>query len=269
MSLRPRPHRATVVARPSGWLRPAMEFAGLLVIFAAGLAIMAWLGTLEWRFDQAVIALVPVLLYLVVTDQLAAFQAGGVEIALRDEARTRVAEGDRDDPLDFTRQYVMPKGDIQYDEDGNVHAPELVERVRTDRPDALSLEVGLEEYYEERAIEAYLDINEEHNPNLDHVVFVDSDDNFRGVTTVDGLRRLLSGSRDLVGQIEDGSVLDRPVVVTRVVQSNATRGQALEVMNEADLDFVGVVDSAQQYVTTVSVEDVVRETVTGLLAGPQ
>lgn len=257
-SARLRAPRVTVAARRWGWLRPTVEFVWLLAIFAAGLGVMAWLGTLEWRLDQAVIALVPVLLYLVVTDQLSTFRAAGVEVALREEARTPVDEGDHDEPLDVPRHDVMEKGPVD--------VPELVDRIRAEQPDALSIEVGREGYYAAGAIETYLDLNDEHNPNLEYVVFFDTDDDtFEGVTTVEGFRRLLSRDRDVVDQIEDGSILDRPAVVTQRVQSNATRGQALDIMNEEDLDFVGVVDPAQQYVTTVSVEDVVRETVTGLL----
>lgn len=246
---------------PPRWLLSALEFALLLVFFGVALAVVVGIeievlsGVPKWRLEHVAIALVPPLLYLIVNGQLSELYAGNFGLALQNEARTPVTGPGGDEPLDVSPDDVVPKEKVK---------PEVGRRIKEEQPDALSIEICSEDYSKE-AIRAYVNFNQEHNPNLDHIVFLNQDGTFEGVTTMAQFESLLYGREDVIARIENGTILNHPTVVTRSVESNSTRGETLDRLNAENLDFIAVVDSAGQYVTTITVDDIVRQTVTSLL----
>lgn len=190
------------------------------------------------------LGLVPVVLYLVATDQLQQFSGAGFEVVLRRQAN-RALTGLGDAEIEPVEQEVTMKERLD----------ELYSMDEEERPTVLAFDIGREGFYEPWAIEEYLNVLSE---TLRYVLFVDGANTFRGHVHVGDFERVLEGSDDLVAEIESGEILTRPAVNTASIPQDSSKRAALQEMDRLRVNELAVLDPNGRFVGVVTQEEIVR-----------
>lgn len=198
-------------------------------------------GGFKIEMSWVAIALSPLVLWLVSTNQLAEFSGFGLAFKLK-EASSRpfslTLEGDRINPV------PIPLGE----KSGLAEIPSLVEQ----RVEALTLQLNRQGYYSNFAIEEYLQELTQHN-FFHYVVFIRGNETFYGLMDAKLLLKEMRrrNGLDLVKIVEAGNVQSLPGLVTAFVKKDESKRAALQKMDENSLSTLPVVDADGKLVGTV------------------
>lgn len=251
-----------------------------LLLTITFLAIIGGLAYLQGEYGNgsealfkpvfAVIALVPSLIYLVVTGHIRKFSGGGFDIILREQARESVSFEALEDPIELRPEYAEERGRLD-PEDSEIRIKEGIERMvgDGDTPTTISLQLGEEELYEYWIIEEYYEIlSEPGNSGFRYVLFTGPDGRFEGYMHAEEFGELLSSiDGDIVSELENGRILDRETVSRASVSINGSNQEALREMERRGVTEVAVINSARRFVGVITQEEIFRKVLTSVVRG--
>jgi len=139
-----------------------------------------------------------------------------------------------------------------------------LENIKERGPTALTFELGRQGFYDQDAIEYYLEALE----TLRYVVFTDADGQFEGYAPVGAFSRLLENSEiNVVSEIETCEITNRAVVRTNAIRSDSTNEECLRETNDRDVDELAVIDAQKTFVGVVTQDAVIRTLMSSALSG--
>jgi CBS domain-containing protein len=201
-----------------------------------------------------VIAVVPFVFYLVATGQIAGLKGGGFAISLREQARKLVSPRMINEPLQVVPEDFLEKGSLPVEsqiEEGN-------------SPTTLAFTLERRGYYDQWAIEEYvreLSVN----PEFRYALFIDSNGRFEGYMPIESWEMLIESGIDVVEELETGDILNRSVMHREWITDDITNMDALDEMEEQNIDKLAVVDDEHSFVGVVTQDEIVRKILVGAI----
>jgi hypothetical protein len=225
---------------------PLVETLVAIVVVAA---ILSWHWDRKFETNAILVAILPVLFWLLLSGRLTSFKAFGVELS---SAIKQVSnQGIRED------QTLTSSGTIEFELVEDV-AKENVGKIKEyieRRVRALSFELGRRNYYAGDVIEKYLN---ELCPYqfFKWIVFKSPGGRFAGLMPAQNLRAFGAshdpekGYRSIVERIENKSVDDLPGFIghQQALSSTETKGDAIERFGKTDLEELPVIDQNDKFV---------------------
>jgi hypothetical protein len=245
--------------KPAWWV-PLGETLVAVIIVAA---ILYWHGDRKFEMEAILVAVLPVLFWLLLSGRLTSFKAFGVELSAA--IKQVSSEGIRKGPT------PMASGTIEFEpiqavskEDPGKIKEYIARKVR-----ALSFELRKRDYYKEDVIRMYLD---ELCPYrfFKWIVFKYPDGQFGGLVPAQNLHAFGAsqdpekGYHSIVQRIENERIHDLPGFVGReqALSASASKGEAIERFGKTDLDelpvvnrdgtFVGILNRGQLFSSVLS-----------------
>ena len=214
-------------------------------------------GEFKIETSWLALSLAPVVIWLLATQQLSEFSGFGLAFKLREVTNSAVslkADGDAIRPERISRDEKEGIGKI--------------EQFKRDRVAAVTLVVGKQNYYNNRAIQRYL---RELVPMsfFRYVLFEDAQGQFRGV--VDGSRLLeqLQDGLDLVRLIESSDVSAIDGISAISIASGSSKQESLQLMDRHGLAELPVVDDFGKFVGVVERDKITSSIVAELVSKNQ
>ncbi len=199
------------------------------------------------------IALVPFIVMLFLSGKLAEIRGpGGLGLVLRNEAKG-IASPNIDEPVVFDESQIMGKGGTN-----------MLQRIFAENPPStLSFQIGMQ--YSEPAIITYLKELRK-LPRFQNILFIDQTGKFEGFILAEDFHSLVSNvNQNIVMDIMDGQILNRPEVTKSSVSKGITNQAALREMDRIGCNILAVTDNQKRFVGTISQEEIVRKILTKVL----
>ena len=211
-------------------------------------------GEFKIETSWLALSLAPVVIWLLSTQQLSEFSGFGLAFKLKEVTNSAVslqADGNAIRPERISRDEKEGLGKI--------------EQFKRNRVAAVTLVVGKQNYYNNRAIERYL---RELVPLsfFRYVLFEDSEGRFRGV--VDGSRLLeqLQDRLDLVRLIESNDVSSIDGIGAISIASGSSKQESLRLMDRHGIAELPVVDEFGKFVGVVERDKITSSIVAELVS---
>lgn len=270
------------------------EWRQVLVSASMFFGILTLLVVLGAQFDSppesvirpiyVVVALIPIVLYLVATKQLQRLGGAGFEVQFREQALKTVSFGTISDILNYPAEITIPN---ETDDPASTSIKPLEVAFPDDPPTALTLEIGRPKFYDPSIIEDYISRLAVF-PKFQYLVFTDADRTFQGFMTVEefnnqyytpdqeltGLDALglddlkqdvLPDVETFVAELGSGEILDRAFVNLAFTTVRSSNKDALDQMNDYQVSELAVVDTNQEFVGVVTENEIVREILSAVL----
>jgi hypothetical protein len=240
-------------ARPTSerrtWWGPLIETLVAAIVVAA---ILYRLGQSDRKFEtnSILIAVLPVLFWLLVSGRLASFKAFGIELnsAIRRVSSERIT-ADRN---------LMASSAIEFEpvDPGTKDKVGKIGSYIARRVPAISFQLGKLDYYDAGAIQKYLDDLSPHS-FFKWIVFQYQDGRFGGLMPArklqafgESLQRGWPGYEAIKNKIEQESVHGLPGFIgpEHALSVASTKGQAIARFGKTDLDELPVVDGNDRFV---------------------
>ena len=234
------------------WILTALFFLILTVI-----TVVHYRINKEFKIETSWLALslAPVVIWMLATQQLSEFSGFGLAFKLREVSASEVS-------LQVDGNAISPEK-ISSDEKGSLGK---IESFKRDRVAAVTLVVGKQGYYDNRAIQKYL---RELTPLsfFKYVLFENQAGEFRGVVSADKLyEEMLSGNLDLVSLIESGDVSSIDGIRAISIPSGSSKQQALRLIDRHGLSELPVVDEFGKFVGVVERDKITSSIVAQLVS---
>lgn len=231
------------------WWLPYVTTVIAVIVIAAILLLIDWWGR-AIETNSILIAVLPVVIWLLVAGKITSFKAFGVELksAINQLSKETI---DTDSGLlasskiDYEAVESNPKEDVS----------QIQSFIRRRVP-ALSFEIRRKNYYTTEAIEQWISQLSDHD-FFKWVIFLDNKGRFAGLIPRDklrtlGVRWLENGTRgyDSIKQrIENHNVHDLPGFIgpESAVTASHTKGEAIEKFSKLEADDLPVVDADRKF----------------------
>jgi len=246
-------------ATSSRWIALLETAVSMLVVWG----ILHYLGksTANYQVEWIVIAVLPVVFWLLFTGRLASVKAFGVELTSairRESSETIVPDMEiRYQPID-----ASPKAGVEA-------IPRYIEK----RTPAISFELGKRGYYNSDVIREYLEGLLPHG-FLKYAVFNDEDGRFAAMMPAYQLylvgsldHEAINGFQPVVEAVEKGSVVDFPGVVTAkaALKVADTKSRAMEIFSRNEADELPVLNDQGRLVGVVTRGKLMSEILASIL----
>lgn len=234
------------------WILTALFFLILTLI-----AVVHYRINKEFKIETSWLALslAPVVIWLLATQQLSEFSGFGLAFKLKEVTASEVS-------LKVDGNAISPEK-ISSDEKGSIGK---IESFKRDRVAAVTLVVGKQNYYNDRAIQKYL---RELTPLsfFKYVLFENQAGEFRGVISADKLYEdMLAGNVDLVASIESGDISGIDGIRAISTPSGSTKQESLQLMDRHGLSELPVVDEFGKFVGVVERDKITSSIVAELVS---
>lgn len=234
-------------------------FILLFFLILIVLAVVNYRLNNEFKIDSSWLALglVPVIIWLLTTQQLSEFSGFGLAFKLNKATATPVS-------LQVDGEAINPEK-ISREEKGSIRK---IETFKRNRVSAVTLELGRTGYYANSAIRKYL---EELTPFtfFKYVLFVDNTGEFKGIIPgIKLLEELRNGGLDLVLLIESGDISSIDGISTISVPSGSSKQTSLQLMDKHSLSELPVVNEFNSFVGIVERNKITSSIVSQLVSSP-
>jgi len=214
----------------------------LFFLILAALTLVHYKINHEFKIETSWLALglAPVVIWLLTTQQLSEFSGFGLAFKLKEVTNSAVS-------LKVDGNAIRPER-ISRDEKEGLGK---IESFKRNRVAAVTLVVGKQNYYNNRAIRRYL---EELTPMsfFKYVLFENRNGEFSGVIAADKLlEEMLAGNIDLVALIESGDISSIDGVSKTSILSGSSKQESLQLMDRHGLAELPVVDEFGKFVGVV------------------
>lgn len=228
------------------------SIAGFIAILAAIVVLRSKGSAIEIRFPDIVVALLPILIYLIVSGKLTKFEIGEsgikLETAIKDAAQSEIAGLQVAIEREQVPSSNLPTESVSRRSKGGV---QQIPRLINEKTEALSFNLGYSGYYGP-AIREYLQ-KLTSQPFLKYLIFYDQDGKFFGVSPATRFVNQGSDSNqqyaDLAAWLRDNNtqaVRDNVpgfIGYQDALDQSASRSQALEKMIALQADKLPMLDS--------------------------
>jgi hypothetical protein len=216
------------------WLPYVTTATATLVIIAILLVIDMWGHKFE--NNAILIAVLPVLIWLLVAGKITSFKAFGVELksAINELSKENI----------YVDSGPTASSKIEYDviEAGPKVDTSQIQSYIKGRIPALYFQIGRKNYYQATAIATWLS-----HDFFKWVIFVDENDRFKGLVPSDTFRAVGKlGYEPVKQRIENRDVFDLPGFVGQewALTTASTKGEAIEKFSNLEAHDLPVVDAA-------------------------
>ncbi len=200
------------------------------------------------------IALTPFLIWLIASGKIKEIKGpGGIGLSLKDQMEQKVRPHEELQTIQVEPERVMSKA----------AAPPLSDLSPNQLPSTLSFVIGLKNFYVKNAIDYYLN-SLSGAAGLRYILFTDEQGKFKGLMKADDFSALVKRS-DPVPAIEDGSILQKPEVITESISTSGNYKQALNIMSERNISLLPVVDDQERFKGIITQDEIVRQVLTNVL----
>lgn len=204
------------------------------------------------------LALAPVIIWLLTTQQLAEFSGFGLAFKLKEATAKTLSLAVDGDAI--TPEQISP---ITSDaKEGRGKIDSFIERQLS----AVTLQLRRPDYYANRAIANYLEVLTPYD-FFKYVLFVDDGGTFAGL--VDARKLLFEMRRhnlDVVERIESGRIDDMPGLRRTTVTLKSSKKEALQIMDSKGLAELPVVDNGHRFVGMVERDKITSSIVVRLVS---
>ena len=209
-------------------------------IFAIGFFVIVFLLVLvnyrinkEFKIETSwlALALAPVLIWLLTTDQLSEFSGFGLAFKLKEATAKPVS-------LQLDGDIIKPEQISSDEKEGLSKIDSFIRRKVT----AVTLKINKPHYYNNWAISQYLERLTPYS-FFKYVLFVKEPNVFVGIIDASALYDQMRNSNfDLVARLEAGRIEDIAGVSTTSIQSGSSKEASLHLMDKLGLAWLPVVD---------------------------
>ena len=236
------------------WIFIASFFLILVV-----LALINYRINNEFKIESSwlALALTPVIIWLLTTQQLSEFSGFGLAFKLNEVSSTSVS-------LQLDGNAIKPEQISRDKKEG----PEKIESFKRNRVAAIKLELEKKGYYLNSAIERYL---KELTPLsfFKYVLFESKSGEFRGIISgTKLLEEMRIGSIDLVKLIESGDISSINDIRTISIPSGSSKQESLQRMDRYGLSELPVVDEFNSFIGVVERNKITSSIVAQLVSSP-
>ncbi|MEJ2055232.1 MAG: hypothetical protein P8X42_15050 [Calditrichaceae bacterium] len=217
-----------------------------------------------WGFQDAadrkvesiyvIIAVIPFIIYLILSDKLKGFKGGGIELILRDAADKEVSGYVADDKIEVSPEPQMEKQSLDM----------LHEKIRSQEPSTLSFIIGRSGYYSDWAVNQYIE-SLTNMPAFRYILFKDANEKFMAYMSVDDFENIVLTKDNFIKLIESGDVMNLPGIRKGSIRKNAKNKQALAKMDALNITELAVVDEKDRFLGTLSQDEIVRKVLSGII----
>ena len=234
-------------------------FIILFFLILVGLAFINYRVNREFKIETSwlALALTPVLIWLLTTQQLAEFSGFGLAFKLKEVTSTAVSlqiDGNQIKPEQISRDTKEGLGKI--------------EKFKRNRVAAIKFELGRKGYYLNSAIERYL---RELTPLsfFKYVLFESKSGEFKGIISgTKLLEEMRSGRINLVKLIESGDISTINDISTTAIATGSSKQKSLQLMDKYGLSELPVVDDSNVFVGVVERGKITSSIVAQLVSSP-
>lgn len=239
-----------------------MKIWSFIVLFFLILVVIALINykiNNEFRIESSwlALALAPVIIWLLTTQQLSEFSGFGLAFKLNEVTSTPVS-------LRVDGSAITPE-QISREEKGGLGK---IESFKRNRVAALTIEVGRRGYYTNYAIAEYL---EELTPFtfFKYVLFVNKSGEFLGIISgIKLLEELRNESINLVKLIESSDISGINGISTISVPSGSSKQISLQLMDSHGLSELPVVNEFKSFIGVVERDKITSSIVAQLVSSP-
>lgn len=237
------------------------EATGITIVFIASISAVVFLQNQYGNENTTIkpifvaIGILPILFYLIATGRLETLRGAGFEFVLRQQANRTIAGVSNTDVTAIEDEAV---GDIAEDE---VHPKETIDELNQDNdPSVLCFEIGRRDFYALPAVNRYL---EDLSESLDYILFTKTDGTLKGHMKFKDFKDLVGKlDGDIIDEIESGTILTRSKMKKKCIAVDSSNSEALDKMEQEDINELAVLDSSEQFVGIVTQENLVRKLLT-------
>ena len=234
-------------------------FIVLFFLILVGLAFINYRVNREFKIETSwlALALTPVIIWLLTTQQLAEFSGFGLAFKLKEVTSTSVSlqlDGNQIKPEQISRDTKEGIGKI--------------ESFKRNRVSAIKFELGRKGYYLNSAIERYL---RELTPLsfFKYVLFETQSGEFKGmISGTKLLEEMRSGRINLVKLIESGDISKINDIRTTPIVTGSSKQVALKLMDQHGLSELPVIDESKAFVGVVERGKITSSIVAQLVSSP-
>ena len=234
------------------WIFTAQFFVILIAIIVINFRLNK-----EFRIDMSwiALALAPLVIWLITTNQLAEFSGFGLAFKLNEVAAKSVSienDGALIDPEPISSDTKQGLGKID----------SFIRR----RVSAITLQTNRPNYYNNRAIGEYLERLTQY-PFFRFVLFTNPAGEFWGIIDARKLLYEIRDNRLNIVALLEAKTIDRIPGLTRFsIQENSSKRRTLELMDKEGLSEIPVVDRHQRFIGIVTREKITSSIVVQLVS---
>jgi hypothetical protein len=235
-----------------------LSIIGFIGILAVIILVRAKYSKFEVKPADIVLALIPIVIYLLVTGQIESLKYGGLELKTAFVKATEKTISSQVTPIK-TLESALPRRDIEMSPKQGIEViPSLVQ----ENVEGLQFRLGHGGYAGFAIIE-YLTILTNKDPFFHYIIINNPDGTFEGMSNGPALYKLLSGNRPPFSandvatwlNISNKQSLRRlPGFISAqdaVEEKTTEKSKALERMEEKNVDTLPVIDKARRFVGVV------------------